>query len=903
MRPSSLALAATAMAFVACGTPSAPTRTAAPPTVNGSASGSVAAPIVLAPSPDAKLPRLVVPRSYAVHLTVDPRKPRFAGDVRIAVQVHSATAHVVLHGHDMLVTSARFVGADGVARPATVETRFAKGAKEAKEELVLTFAGPLPPGQGELSLAFDAPFGTQLRGLYRVSDGGKWYAFTQFEAIDARRAFPCFDEPAFKVPFDVTLSVPKDMRAFANTRETGTTATGDLVRHAFARTEPLPTYLLAFAVGELDVREGPLVGKTPTRLIATAGKAKLGALSLATTAKVLAALEGWFGRPYPYDKLDVVAVPDFGAGAMENAGLVTFREELLLLDEAKASTVSRRRMLAVVAHELAHQWFGNLVTMPWWDDIWLNEGFATWMQAKACDLVDPGFGAEAELLAGKNWVMNADALPSASPVRLPVKDADQILEAGGWTAYTKGANVLAMLERWVGRTAFQQGIRAYLTAHAHGLVTSDDLLSALGEASGKDVRAVGASFLDRPGVPLVSMELSCKAGQGELALSQRRFLALPMKQTESQPPFRVPVCVRVPKGKGTSVECTLLEGPSGKLALGSCPAWVHPNAEAAGYYRATLTTKGALEATLAHEKELLPVERLMLVSDAWALVTGGVIDAGAYLGVAAALSQETSRAVIEPLVATLEAANQQVVDDAARPRLEAFVRKLLGPLHKKLGPPTPLEDEERRLLRRVTMGTLGELGHDPAVLAEAEKLTVAALSKQTTADPDLALVAVRLSSFAADEARFVALDHALAEAKTPEERLFALIGLGSLGDPKLLRRALDRFLDGTVKAQDFRYLQGNATRRPATRAVFLAWVQEHFEAIRARLPGGGGLVFAAAGACTKEERAAVVAFFEPRAEKLEGAARALSEVVAGIDACIAVRAAQAASASTWLSKH
>ncbi|MBL8720482.1 MAG: ERAP1-like C-terminal domain-containing protein [Myxococcales bacterium] len=902
MRPSSLALAAMAMAFVACGPTSAPSRTVTPPTVNGSASGSIPAPFVLAPSPDARLPRLVVPRSYGVHLAIDPRKARFSGDVRIVVDVKTTTSHVVLHGHDMHVTSARFVGKDGVARAAAVEIRFAKGAKEAKEELVLTFAAPLAVGEGELSLAFDAPFGTQLRGLYRVEDGGKWYAFTQFEAIDARRAFPCFDEPAFKVPFDVAVSVPKEMRAFANTRETGTTTEGDLVRHAFARTEPLPTYLLAFAVGELDVREGPLVGKTPTRLIATAGKAKLGALSLATTAKVLAALEGWFGRPYPYDKLDVVAVPDFGAGAMENAGLVTFREELLLLDEAKASTVSRRRMLAVVAHELAHQWFGNLVTMPWWDDIWLNEGFATWMQAKACDLVDPGFGAETELLAGKNWVMNADALPSASPVRMPVKDADQILEAGGWTAYTKGANVLAMLERWLGREAFQKGIREYLGAHAHGLVTSDDLLIALGKASGKDVRAVGASFLDRPGVPLVSLELSCKGGKGELALTQRRFLALPIEQTEGGPPFRIPVCVRVPKGKSTSIECTLLEGERGKLALDSCPAWVHPNAEAAGYYRAALA-KGALEATLAHSKELLPVERLMLVSDAWALVTGGVIDAGAYFGVVAALSQESSRVVIEPLVATLEAANREVVDDAARPRLQAFVRKLLGPLHKKLGPPKPGEDEERRLLRRLTMGTLGELGHDPAVLAEAEKLTRAALAKNGGADPDLALMAVRLSSLSADEARLVALERALVEAKTPEERLFALVGLGSIGDPKLLRRALDRFLDGTVKAQDFRYLQGNATRRPASRAVFLAWVEEHFEAIRARLPGGGGLVFAAAGACTKEERVAAVAFFEPRAEKLDGARRALAEVVAGIDACIAVRGAQAASATAWLSKH
>ncbi len=893
--------------FIACGpsTPPPGNPEGTVPSAIPSASTSAAAVVVpeAAPSPDAKLPRAVLPRLYHVHLALDPRKERFSGEVRISVDVKEKTRHVILHGHKMHVTSATFTPKSGAKSTAQVSERLAKGAREAKQELVLGFAAELPLGEGELALVFDAPFGTQLRGLYRVQDGGKWYAFTQFEAIDARRAFPCFDEPAFKVPFQVSLSVPKEMRAYANTSETGQTPDGELVKHTFARTEPLPTYLLAVAIGELDVRDGPTVGKTKIRLVSTFGKAKLGTISLEATGKILAALEGWFGRPYPYDKLDIVAVPEFGAGAMENAGLVTFREELLLLDEKTASVGARRRMTAVIAHELAHQWFGNLVTMPWWDDIWLNEGFATWMQAKSCDLADPKFGGETELLAGKGWVMNADALPSAGPVRWPVKDNDQILEAGGWTAYTKGANVLAMLERWVGRETFQKAIRDYLTAHAHGSVTSNDLFDALGKASGKDVRAVASTFLDRPGVPLVSMSLTCNGGKGEVALTQRRLLALPMKQTESQPPWRIPVCVRVPKGKGTAVECTLLEAEAGKLSLDTCPTWLHPNAEAGGYYRSGLDKK-SLASVLANRDALLPIERLTLVSDAWANVTAGVVDAGAYFDTVAALKGESTRAVVEPLIATLESANQMLVDEAQRPKLEALVRSLLQPINKKLGPVAkPGDAEDTRLLRRLVLGTLGELGNDKTALAEAEKLTKAWLDKPGSVDADLALVAVRLASFSADEARLEALKKALATAKTPEERIFAVVGLGSIGDDKLLWRALELFLDGSVKAQDFRYLQGNATRRPRSRAVFIGWVQHNFDAIRARLPGGGGLVWATAGGCTDAERKDAVDFFGPRAAKLDGAQRNLTEVVAGMDACIAIRKAQSGSASAWLTKY
>src|SRR3954469_24621815 len=348
------------------------------------------------PRSDGRLPRQVHPTRYALDLTVDPAQPRFSGRARIDVTVDEPTGAIVLNARGLPVRAAALI-AGGTRVAATTSTRLAAGSKADPEELVLAFDRPVAPGPAQLEIDYDGPFADGLRGLYRVQEGGRWYAFTQFEPTDARRAFPCFDEPGWKTPFSVAISVPSDMVAVANTREVRRVPDGARVRFQFAPSPPLPTYLVALAVGAFDMRDG-LAGKLPIRLLATSGKARLGGGALAAARGQLLELERYFGRPFPYSKLDLLAVPSFGAGAMENAGLITFREERLLLDE-HAALAARVAMNGIIAHEMSHQWFGDFGGRAWWNDFWLKGAFGIFRAAEIVDAWSPATPARLQALA------------------------------------------------------------------------------------------------------------------------------------------------------------------------------------------------------------------------------------------------------------------------------------------------------------------------------------------------------------------------------------------------------------------------------------------------------------------------------------------------------------------------
>ncbi|MEO6575822.1 MAG: M1 family metallopeptidase, partial [Polyangiaceae bacterium] len=457
---------------------------------------------------DGHLPSTVMPLRYAVALDVDPREARFTGTTHILASVPRPTSYVVLHGRDLHITRVEAALANGTV-PATASTRKAHLATEA-DELVLHFAQPLPQGQITLRIDYDAPFAESLSGLYHLTDGGRSYAFSQFEATDARRAFPCFDEPGFKVPFDVSVQVPAGMIAVSNSPEESRQERGQKVAFTFATTPPLPTYLVAMAVGDLEIREGK-PGPVPIRLITTKGKSALGGYALESTANLVRLLGDYFAIPYPYAKLDVVAVPDFAAGAMENAGFVTFREEALLLDE-RASARSRARVDLIIAHELAHQWFGDLVTAEWWNDIWLNEGFATWMEAKIVDLYKPGTEARLGGVRSAFTAMNLDALPSARAVRQPVTSNEETDQAFDEITYDKGAAVIGMIERFVGPDKFREGVRRYLRANAWKSVRAESFFGELDRVSEKDVTKLVSTFFDQTGVPTIAVDKKCDKG-------------------------------------------------------------------------------------------------------------------------------------------------------------------------------------------------------------------------------------------------------------------------------------------------------------------------------------------------------------------------------------------------------
>ncbi|GMV12934.1 MAG: M1 family metallopeptidase [Polyangiaceae bacterium] len=873
-----------ALALSACASPSPNARWRPdPPPAKGTA---VSAP---APRDDGRLPAGVRPTRYNLELTVDPRDKSFFGRVRIGVEVATPTRVIVLHAKGPKILTAA-VSSETQKLWAKASTRRAAHGKEEPEELVLELERELPAGKAEIDLQYEAPFGPSLGGLYRVEEGGQSYAFTQFEPNDARRAFPCFDEPGFKVPYQLSLTVPEGFTAVANTPELRRRENrqSGLVSYEFAPSPPLPSYLVAFAIGAFEIREGAR-DPVPIRLVTLPGKSRLGQLALDVAREELGVLADYFGVAYPYAKLDLVAVPEFGAGAMENAGLVTFREELLLLDEARASLDARRGLYGIMAHELAHQWFGNLVTMKWWDDLWLNEGFATWMGAKVVERVKPAFGVDLERVSDKQWVMGVDMLASARRIRQPVRGSSEALEAFDGITYVKGASTLSMIESYVGEAAFRQGVRDYLGTHRFGNAEARDLFLALGKTSGKDVASVMSSFVDQSGVPLVDVSFGCEGKKLAITLSQREYRPLGSMAPSAAKSWLVPVCLGLPNER----VCTLLGKEPARVEreVRSCPAAVHPNADERGYYRYGLP-KAALLA-LAKQPTLSLREKVGLLGNSWALVRSGDLELATYFELLPHLLSGQSHVLWDQLTDSLREVSRALESDSTRSAFQARVRLLAGKEGKRLGfRPTAGEAEGTKLARNLVLSLLGDLGAEPWVLGEADKLAGAWLDQPGAVDPDVARVALPLAARRGDEKLFIRLFERMKQASTPEERLLALSGLSAFDDLVLVERLLGYALDGSIKVSDLRYVFPPLFQRRATAKPTYLWLTRHFDALKSRLPSFaiGRFPWVAAALCDESAVAEAEAFFRPRLERIEGADKHLAQAAEAGKLCAALRA-------------
>ena len=860
-----------------------PAEPPAPPAASSAARAVEAPP----PRDDGRLSLDVVPRAYTLRLAIDPARDGFSGEVAIDIDVARPVSHVVLHGRSQTISRATVGGLGAVAT-----ARRAAGTKGDPDELVLALDGVLPAGKHTLAIAFDAPWGKDLSGVYRVDAGGDAYVFSQFEPLDARRAFPCFDEPGFKVPFTVTLDVPRGLVAVANTREVGRDELpGGVTRVRFAKSEPLPTYLVALAVGPLSILEGP----RGTRLVATKGRAKDGKLALETAATLLAALEKITGVPYPYDKLDLVAVPDFGAGAMENPGLVTFREELLLLDERTVTTSERRALFGVLSHELAHQWFGNLVTARWWDDLWLNEGFATYAEARATDLAFPKVQATRESVIDKLSVMHLDVLPSARAIRQPVRTPSDAMEAFDGVTYLKGAALLSMLEAKTGEGAFRDGVRAYLAAHKHGNATSDDLYRALSTAAGEDVAKIAHTFSDQPGVPLVSFSLSCAAGRGTLTLAQSSLRA----RSDAEPKPRtwsVPVCFRAAGAK--EKQCTTLSTATADVALDTCPAYVVPNVDERGYYRSNLSRSlrtGLVEKGFA---TLSDGEKIGLLSSTYALFAAGEVERDVVVASLRAFKRPHDQLQAESIAEVL----RKLAEDAGAPEAAAVAREVMGPVVDALGfPPDALTKrrcprcdtsttDDAGLARIAALEAMVVVARDPKVTAEALMRAKKYLAKSPDVSPEAGKLCLRLAAHGGDRALFDDIMRFTKAAEQASDRTAGLMALASFEDPKLLREALDFALTDAVRAQDIRYVLRAAFRRSNERVTF-EWAEARWSDLMRRLPEGGKdqLAGLLASTCDVDETARRLKFLEKGLAGVEGVAREMALGEERTRACADVR--------------
>ncbi len=843
------------------------------------------------PRDDGRLPPVARAERYDVSFVVDPNQPMFSGAERILVQVPAETQYIVLNGRGLSVSSASVqVGRERVK--ASVAGRLSHGGHD-PEELVLTFDRPIHAGDAVLELAWSAPFNDSLAGLYRVNEGGRWYAFTQFEAADARRAFPSFDEPDQKVPFDVHVTAPKGLLAFSNMPEASradlATAGGGSTTFTFATTPPLPTYLVAFAVGDFDVRQGQ-TSPVPIRLITTKGKSALGTLALEDAAGNLKELADYFRIAYPYPKLDIVAVPNFAAGAMENAGFITFREESLLLDAARAPLSARMDVSETIAHEEAHQWFGDLVTMDWWDDIWLNEGFATWAAAKVTDLYHPAYHARLSELSYLGDVMATDAMKSARAVRQPVHSTGEVMESFDGITYTKGGAVLGMIEHMIGSDVFQKGVEAYLRDHAWHNASAGDLFSALSKASGRDVGKIAASFVDRPGVPTVSFDVDCKTKPPTLTLAQSPWRLFGDSRAAETTPWIIPTDMRASDEELR----VLLPDTTGAYPLPKCPTWIDPNVGGHGYYLYALDEKRwtGFAAVIAGQREST---RILFLSSLWAEVRSGALGPEVLLRLLPAFDAETSRVVIGKEIGLLGELEHGLITPESATAFAAYASARLLPhkraLDAKLARSKTPPTEDDVLTREMLFAALGRIAHDPATLAEANKLTTAWLADPASVDGNLAQVAVGMASKKAGPDRVAALRGAIKSAKSPADKQIAIGALGGFDDPVTLDKGLAVALTEEVATQDTMTPLWTALSRPETREVTMRWVMAHWDAIRARLPVlYAGDVFGIAGnGCTKGEIDESRAFLTQKAPDVEGSARPLAEGLEGAELCRALR--------------
>ena len=856
--------------------------------------------------PTGRLPSDVAPESYKVELTLAPEAERFSGRVQIAVNLAQPRERVYLHGSHLSVSEAY---AEVAGRRVAAHYRQLNGDGLA----ALDLERPLPAGPALLSIRYQAPFDTTLKGLYRVEHDGASYVFSQFEPYSARQAFPCFDEPAFKTPFELVLTVPEDLLALANTPQVGEQpVAGGYRRLSFQTTKPLPTYLVALAVGTFDVVDAPPLASNavrkhtvPFRGIAPRGQGPKLAYALARTGAVVAELERYFQIPYPYEKLDLIAVPDFAAGAMENAGAITFRDVLLLLDPETAPEGQRRSFAYVLAHELAHQWFGNLVTMPWWDDLWLNEAFATWMGYAVVDRLWPEQRGYLALLEASFDAMNQDSLAAARMIRQPIATTHDISSAFDGITYSKGGAVLDMFEGYLGTEVFRRGVMAYLNEHRFGSATADDLLTALSAVASKDVSSPFTSFLTQTGVPLVQAQVQCGDGRGKVLIRQSRYLPLG-SAADVERSWQVPVCMRYGTARGSHVECTLLSAASTEVPLTECPSWLMPNADASGYYLWSLSAEDLAALRDRGLPHLSLREQLSLAKSLSAAVSAGAVPIAQALPVLSILSTSSEREVATAPFTMMRLVRDQMLHGDKRAQFEEFLQRLYRPTVDRLGIARRADEPADVGLLRVEMLTfMADVAKDGEVRKRLLGVGRKALLEPGLAQPGVSTevlgLGIRVAVQDGDAALYDTVYRRFVAEQDPMQRLFLLHALASVRDVRQ-GRALQLTLDEALRVNEISTVLADQFSDEATREAAYSFVESHFEQLRQRMASNqlGRVPLLSASFCTTAHAQRLQAFWGPRAEGLAGGPRALAEATERLNVCRTLVEAQRQSAERFL---
>jgi puromycin-sensitive aminopeptidase len=796
------------------------------------------------------LPNEVRPLKYRITLSPNLTAFTFAGEETVDIEVRQATSRIVLNAAELDIHEAYLLQAGQRVPAQTIET-------DAEAETVtLTFGAPLVAGSMQLFLRFNGILNDKLRGLYRseytLPDGAKRImATTQFEAPDARRAFPCWDEPAHKAKFDIAVIIPAELTAISNmpiVSETPQASGMKLVQ--FAETPVMSTYLLALMVGEFECIEAKAEG-TLVRVWTTPGKKEQGRFALDISCRLLNFYHNYFGISYPLPKLDLIAIPDFAAGAMENWGAITYREVALLVDPVHSSAATRQRVAIIVAHEIAHMWFGNLVTMAWWNDLWLNEGFASWIEYKAVDHLFPEWDMWTQFIsADVAPAMGLDGLRNTHPIEAEVKSPHDINELFDAISYSKGAAIIRMLEQFLGEETFRRGLVHYLSTHQYGNARTEDLWASLAYVSGKPVKAIMDTWTKQPGYPFLDVREQPGAEEHPvLGLVQRRFLYDhdPARDEQDASLWQIPVGIK--SAAAANPTFTMLERREAtvrlpeKLPGDDGASWITVNAGRTGFFRVNYSAELWERFRPAIETKALPTaDRISLEADGFALMRAGYLPATQFLSLAKAYAHEREYAVWSDLLGSLGWVANLLAGEPFEPQLKAFGRELLRPIVGQMGwEPHPDDSHLDALLRGMVIQELGHSGEE-AVLQEARARFARFVQDAQAVHPDLRSAVLNLAAFAGDGSTYEALRAVEKRATLQEEKLRALAALTHFQQKDLLHKTLDLSLSSEVRSQDTIRVVAGVAANPCGRDLAWDFVKANWAEFDRRYGGGGFLI-------------------------------------------------------------
>jgi aminopeptidase N/puromycin-sensitive aminopeptidase len=844
--------------------------------------------IAARPAQAQRLPETVRPENYTLTLTPDLKSATFAAVESIDVTVEKPVSSITLNAAEISFQTVTITAA-GKQQTATVSL------DNQKQQATFTFPEQVAPGKATLAIAYTGILNGELRGFYLSKTARRNYAVTQFESTDARRAFPSFDEPALKATFDISLVVDAGDTAISNgpiASDTLGPAAGKHTLH-FARTPRMSTYLVAFLVGDFQCTAGEQDGVT-IRVCATPDKVALTPYGVDFAKYALHYYNNYFGIPYPLKKLDLIALPDFEAGAMENFGAITYRETALLVDPKTASTGAKKEVALVIAHEMAHQWFGDLVTMQWWDNLWLNEGFATWMENKPVAAMHPEWNIDQTVASGLDNTLNLDAQPTTRPIRSKAETPDEINQMFDGIAYGKASDVLLTVENYLGPATFRDGVRAYLAAHLYANATAEDFWNAQTATSHKPVDKIMESLVAQPGEPILTFSTPAK---GKVSVTQKRFFLSPSIQPGPAQKWTLPVCFRTASG---AQDCQLLT-PSDSVVKIPASGLFFANAGGKGYYRSSYLPHDYAALVASAETSLTPAERIGLIGDEWVQVRANNATVGDYLNLVAAIKSDPSAEVVGAGLGGVSSIFARVAASAdEKAAISAWIRKNFAPELAKLGPPKETDSANTRELRAELFGTLGYFGKDPAVIAQSRQLAQQYLADPASIEPSLGQTALAIASRNGDAALFDTLQRTFETNSNPEIQTNALRLLAQFQDPALAQRALNYAVSGKVRNQDAAVQFSIALQIEETRDLAWKYIQTDWDKVQAQFTTemGAMLVSSTGSFCSTEARDDVKSFFS--AHKVASSNVAFKHAIEHIDGCIELRTLQESKLKQWI---